>query len=86
MNDLVILRVSEWEGLYVNNELKFENHQVEIEQVAKFCPIRTLVSVYITEDSPLDKRVTDQGGFPPHLDDCIHLQQSLSRLGRKQHA
>lgn len=84
MNDLVILRVEEWQCLYVNGTLTFEHHSVEIEMLSRYVPIRTLVSVHIAEGSPLDEYVTEHGGFPDTLEDSIQIQHSLQRYQRKE--
>lgn len=66
MNKLTIVSVPEgdWEGLYVNGELKHEEHKIQIEYLAHFCPIQNINRFYYED-------FCENNGFPSSLKEVL---------------
>jgi hypothetical protein len=43
MNDLILVYADDWEGLYINGEIKRENHTIRLHDILSFCPINSII-------------------------------------------
>lgn len=75
LNKAIILKSEDWEGLYVNNELKGEGHTIEEgnDRAITFANLAKIYSFDLTEmkevwtDSQLDLEIQSIGNMPSEL-------------------
>jgi hypothetical protein len=42
MNTVVVVRAGDWQGLFINDELKYENHEIDVPDLEEFLPINKI--------------------------------------------
>lgn len=62
MNKIVVLFVDDWSGLYVNGELKYEDHSIDINQLSGYVPIESIEKR--EADNEIYNYVEENRGFP----------------------
>lgn len=60
---IVIVNADDWQGLYINGVLKFENHSIDLDVFAKFA------GVELEEKWCNDDWLSERGRLPDRLDD-----------------
>lgn len=68
MNDVVIVKVDDWEGLYVNGVLEEEQHQIRICDLKAHLPIAHIKEIYLNETGE-DEIQNYVGCFPQKFSD-----------------
>lgn len=77
LNKIVILYCDDWSVLYVNGEEKIQGHDIDVWDIAKFCPIGSMKSAWA--GITLENMVIESGKFPK-LEEILFIQPSLSDL------
>ena len=63
LNDIVITRDDDdWQGLYVNGILEYQNHKIDVCMLSKYTPIRSIKIIDVELSEDVD-------GFPENLTD-----------------
>ncbi|HPD99505.1 MAG TPA: hypothetical protein PKV52_04510 [Candidatus Saccharibacteria bacterium] len=61
MNKIVVLSVDDWEALYVNGVNVYEDHMIEVRDLAKYCPIENIKRLWVGDT------ILVNGRFPKNL-------------------
>ena len=62
LNDIVITRDDDWQGLYINGLLKYQDHKIDVCMLSKYTPIRSIKIIDVKLNEDVD-------GFPNKLTD-----------------
>ena len=76
MNNLLIIRVGDWAVLYVNGKEKLQGHDIDLTDVADYCPIES-ISVEWADGTELSNYVEEHFEFPETFEETINLLKEI---------
>lgn len=75
MNEIVIYMINDWAVLYVNGKEANQDHTIDVYQLIRYCPIKSIKVIQASES--LNKYVVKFDGFPSTLEEAKKIQLQI---------